>query len=984
MAPQPVRRTEFPDISLSDARSPVERLFRSPKATRMVQGLGFVADEQLIEAACYNRRVARRRMVEAGWPPIPSFSDVVEMPEGTDYAGSPVASVHGDADFGRQGAQRQAYEVLAYCNELLRYKPPLHPYHGRLYAWALEFPVGGIDTFVVAANNFGRLRRVWPSAVFLPRSLADHLDVPFAQEGGLEEYLEQLASSAALPVGWDHGLVSFPSLPALPRPFRPPSCHLRLMADSAVLERRAYLAPAWASGLTRAPAQFNLGRWLPKTPAWWVDSLPVIETPFAVPYVASALLSDTNAAWSYVYDELNSFALAAWIHALRHDGIFARLSTEQLEAFDSLGTTGLEEGEDGQVRRDTYHKMCQAHNVFPWGYITEGVRRHDATTQEARQVYVKLDDTSQYGFVLRHPCRGFNWKPDPGFVPPPDSAGPSGRDFPLVRRRGGEASSGWRSQRRPRSPSPAQRVVAHRAGVVLGASSQAKRFVRTVAVEPAWSSTWTRDRMVGLFGEARVAHLDDRLVPTGAVAGAMAVAWANQLDGLKAVLRSAHGKPTSEAIPLFVRGIASAGQVAALFHAFVRELALAPEAPRQTETPARINVRAILAADPVPEMVGDLRLIARDANIAHTTMKLLELHRVLHHLDRYGLLPTPAVVILVDDRCVAPTMTNGLSRSSGLLASGLFTSPTGGVTTRNDLASTPTTHVVSVVVGWWSNRFPWATITAAGADQAVLYAVLPLPQGVRERTAVAAHAAAPSEAAKQPVAAALALTDEAMAMQAVRRSLAAGAGIGALPAVSPLSLRVVYLSRWFNYRRRFNTAPKSPLIDTLTAVAAASGGVMTVVPTLTGAHLAAQVAAVMSADVVVGVQGAVVTTAVVDTWGPDLVNDDSDGHSGGGDGNNGGSSSDGSSGYGNGGDDGVCGTLVKLRLSGFRLLPGAGMHRAVAWRAYGRQVQAVAVEAGGVAGGKPVTLVAAALRDAGGTLLPYPSAGGAVGTANQS
>ncbi|GAB0494442.1 hypothetical protein MMPV_005735 [Pyropia vietnamensis] len=603
MADQPMESPGYPDAPLSEARSPVERVFRSPRATHMVRGVGFVADEPLIEAARHNRRVAIRRAIEASWPAIPSFRDVMQMPDGTNLDGTPVAAVHGDADFGNQGAQRQTYEVLSFCNELLRYELPLHPYHRRLYAWALAFPVGGLDTFVVASNNFGRLRRVWPTAVILPRSLADRLDVPFAQEGGLEDYLEQLANSASSVRDWDHSLVSHPSPAAFPRPFRPPSYRLRLMADSAVLERRTYLAPAWASGLTRAPMHFNLSRWLSKTPTWWVDNLPVIETPFAVSYVASALLNDTNAAWSFVYDELHSFVLAAWVYALRHDGIFARMSAEQLEVLNSLGTNGLESEEDGDVRRDTFHKMSQAHHVFPWGDITEGVRRRDATTQEARQVYVKVDESSQYGFVLRHPCRGFEWKPDPGFVPPPDPAGPSGRGFPLVRRRGGEASSAWRNRRRSRSPSPTRRVVARRAE---GSSSQAKRFVRTVAVEPTWASAWARGRVAGLFGEARVAHFDDRHVPAGAVTGALAVAWANQLEGLKAVLRSAHGKPASEAIPIFVRGIASAGQVAALFHTFARELALAPEAPMGSDNPDRVDVEALLAADPPPEVVGDM------------------------------------------------------------------------------------------------------------------------------------------------------------------------------------------------------------------------------------------------------------------------------------------------------------------------------------------------------------------------------------------
>ncbi|GAB0498842.1 hypothetical protein MMPV_010195, partial [Pyropia vietnamensis] len=125
----------------------------------------------------------------------------MRMPDGLTWMARRWQQFRGDADFGNQGAQRQTYEVLSFCNELLRYELPLHPLPpARLYAWALAFPVGE----------------------------SRHI------------------------CHWDHSLVSHPSPAAFPRPFRPPSYRLRLMADSAVLERRAYLAPAWASGLTQA------------------------------------------------------------------------------------------------------------------------------------------------------------------------------------------------------------------------------------------------------------------------------------------------------------------------------------------------------------------------------------------------------------------------------------------------------------------------------------------------------------------------------------------------------------------------------------------------------------------------------------------------------------------------------------------------------------------------------------------------------------
>jgi len=46
-----------------------------------------------------------------------------------------------------------------------------------------------MGTFKVAANNFGRLRRAWPEAVFLSRRTATELSVPFDEEAGMEDNL---------------------------------------------------------------------------------------------------------------------------------------------------------------------------------------------------------------------------------------------------------------------------------------------------------------------------------------------------------------------------------------------------------------------------------------------------------------------------------------------------------------------------------------------------------------------------------------------------------------------------------------------------------------------------------------------------------------------------------------------------------------------------------------------------------------------------
>lgn len=287
MADRPVEA--IPDVPLSQARTPISRVYRAPAASLMAKGIGFVSDAEPMDAARYNRRVAMRRIVQANWPMIVSFQDVCELAGDVSCVGQAVASVHGDAGFDGQGAQRQAYDVLAFCNELLRYDHPLHLYHHRLYAWALELSIGTTETFVVAANNIGRLRRLWPQAVFLPRELAERLDLPFAQEAELETYLGELADRAESSQVLDHEAAEEPSTPAVPRQLRRPVYRIRHAADMAVLERRGCLAPAWGSGLTRAPPHFDLTRWVPRQPKWWCSEVPVVETPFAVSYVAGAL-----------------------------------------------------------------------------------------------------------------------------------------------------------------------------------------------------------------------------------------------------------------------------------------------------------------------------------------------------------------------------------------------------------------------------------------------------------------------------------------------------------------------------------------------------------------------------------------------------------------------------------------------------------------------------------------------------------------------
>lgn len=82
----------------------------------------------------------------------------------------------------------------------------------------------------------------------------------------------------------------------LPIPFRDPvpSVRPRRSLDMLKIERRGSLAPAWAGGLVRTRPFFDLKRWVSSRPSWWADYGSSMETPFALPYVATSTMMPTE------------------------------------------------------------------------------------------------------------------------------------------------------------------------------------------------------------------------------------------------------------------------------------------------------------------------------------------------------------------------------------------------------------------------------------------------------------------------------------------------------------------------------------------------------------------------------------------------------------------------------------------------------------------------------------------------------------------
>jgi len=220
-----------------------------------------VEDEVFLDAAITNRRVAMMRIDQGRWGNLPGFGDILQT-AANDHVDYRLPEVHGDANFISQGEPRLAYEVLAFANEVIRFGVPLHAFHRRLYAWALLFPVPNCESFEVAANNLGRLRRARPEAVLRARSVADELSVRFAQEAGMDEYLDGLIKAAG---GSDQELQDDKVAVALPMiscPIRAtsfPSAHWRAH-DAAVRVSEGLIPTAWCSSVVRAPRHLDLSR----------------------------------------------------------------------------------------------------------------------------------------------------------------------------------------------------------------------------------------------------------------------------------------------------------------------------------------------------------------------------------------------------------------------------------------------------------------------------------------------------------------------------------------------------------------------------------------------------------------------------------------------------------------------------------------------------------------------------------------------------
>jgi len=547
--------------------SPFRRTYFSPPSLGTRDGIPVMTDNVLMDAATNNRRVALVRVEQGHWGVPPGVFCILNgVPD--DHVDAVVAEVYGNANYGNQGEARQTYEVLAYANELVRYGRPFHDFHTRLYAWALLFPVHLMGTFEVAANNFGRLRRAWPEAVFLSRRTATELSVPFAQEAGMEDYLEELIEASREAEHAVEEKLDARTL-ALTSPFRAPSyapAHRRAQ-DAARITSRGLLPTAWCSGVFRAPRHFDLSRWFLRYPRWWINRGVWMEMPYARPYMAHKLVDEFSAIWHVVNAEYYYFLAAGWVHTLLKDKVFAWLDAKALKRMSKLDLHRMASGTGGQAMLNTFHKMHKATEVFPWTIVVKDVIRRDTQTRAARQMHVHLDSMAEYGFMLNHPCRGFACLPVGGGGSDydgdtPVAAAPGNAGFV---RQGTRAAGG--PSRRAASPSRRSLSPVRETRVTAASGGHARP-----AQEDAWTSPESFQAAVALSGDGPSRRMDGQRVPRGVRAAALASAWNSQTEALRRALRDAHGYVLEDAMPVLARAMGVAADSAAAFDLFTQEV----------------------------------------------------------------------------------------------------------------------------------------------------------------------------------------------------------------------------------------------------------------------------------------------------------------------------------------------------------------------------------------------------------------------------
>jgi len=407
---------------------------------------------------------------------------------------------------------------------------------------------------------------------------------------GMEEYLDERIEAAqeaehAVEEKLDAGTLALTSPLRAPR-YAP--AHRRAQ-DGACITSRGLLPTAWCSGVIRAPRHFDLSRWFPGYPRWWLNRGVWMEMPYALSFMAHKLVDEFSAVWHVANAEYFYFLAAGWVHTLLTDKVFAWLDAKALKRMSKLDLHRMASGPCGQAMLDTFHKMNKATEVFPWTIVVKEVIRRDTQARAARQVHVHLDSLAEYGFMLNHPCRGFASLPacgggsdDDGDTPAAAAQGNGG-----FVRQGTRAAAG--PSRRADSPSRRSRSPVSETRVTTASGGHARS-----TQEDVWTSAEAFQAAVALFGDGPSRRMDGQRVPRGVGAAALASARNRQTEALRRAVRDAHGDVLEDAMPVLPRAMSLAAESAAAFDLFAQEVERLRQVAAVPPSPVRFDAGDIL------------------------------------------------------------------------------------------------------------------------------------------------------------------------------------------------------------------------------------------------------------------------------------------------------------------------------------------------------------------------------------------------------
>ena len=216
--------------------------------------------------------------------------------------------------------------------------------------------------------------------------------------------------------------------------------------------------------------------------------------------------------------------------------------------------------------------------------MVKDVLRRDTQTRAARQVHVQFSSSSEYGFVLSHPCRGYASLPACGRGSDDDGDTPAA----AARCYGGFFRQGTRAAGRSslRAASPIHRSLSPVRETRVTATSEG--HARSTLKE-VWTPPEASQAASALFGDGPSRRLDGQRVLPGVGAAALAWAWNRQTEALRRAVRDAHVYVPDDAMPVWARAMSVAADSAAALDLFSQEVRRLGQVAGAPPSPVRFD-----------------------------------------------------------------------------------------------------------------------------------------------------------------------------------------------------------------------------------------------------------------------------------------------------------------------------------------------------------------------------------------------------------